>query len=374
MWIADVGSSFAEEVNFIEAGTGALLNNFGWPRFEGDPPPPNGVEHTNAAQAAEPPVAPVHSYSTAFPNPRGSIIGGFVYRGPDPTLQGDYIFYESNEREFWSYDPATDVATDISAEFFALDENGMVIRVNGKPFMAGFEVGLIVAFAQDNDGNLYVVSHSDGHIFKLTTNDPDPDILTGPGKRGDLNSDGIVDDRDVDLLVDAVGPGANPPLPVYDLNTTPDGMVTFDVSPSEIIASDSDRLIRQLVEIFDDEGIKVQDGSEYGDTNLDGQVFIDDLGRVALKYRDPGQFGWADGNVDGNHNAGTEDDPQVWLTDLAVVARFYRFGRESGASAGAIPEPSGWLLSMWAVFVALSARSWGVRRGRRLLRPPTSII
>jgi hypothetical protein len=80
--------------------------------------------------------------------------------------------------------------------------------------------------------------------------------------------------------------------------------------------------------------------------NRDGQVFIDDLAKVALHYRDAGQFGWADGNVDGLQNAGTSDDPQVWLTDLSVLARFYRFGRGSGASFAAVPEPSGWLFAL----------------------------
>jgi hypothetical protein len=167
------------------------------------------------------------------------------------------------------------------------------------------------------------------------------DIGADEALLADFNADGSVNHLDIDRLAWAAH--NEPGRLVYDLNG--DSIVNFTVSESGAIASDSDVLVRKILR------------SEYGDTNLNGEVFIEDLGRVALKYRDPGQFGWVDGNVDGNQNAGTAEDPQVWLTDLAIVARFYRIGRDSGASSVVIPEPSSFLLALAALCAGFCRRS-----------------
>jgi hypothetical protein len=354
MWIGDVGFSTAEEVNLIKAGSGALENNFGWPRFEGT------FEHTSAQPAAEPPVPPEHFYSTAPPNERGSIIGGFVYRGTDPTLQGKYIYYESNRRQVWSYDPNEPNpnlrAKDISHKVFDDDvapfgEGNADLVLNGLelvPVIDNKLVGLFAAFGQDDEGNLYLISYTGGEIYRIDTTDPDPEtILSGPGKRGDANSDGVVDENDIDLWAAAAQPGANPPLAIYDLNSPPDGMVTFGPSGSAT-PSDSDVLIHDLVDIFDEEGIKIGNGSAYGDADLDGLVFLSDLNALASNYKKSGKFGWADGNFNGSQESATSGGQQVFLADLNLLAINWRDGMGSGAATGAVPEPTSGLLLIWA--------------------------
>jgi hypothetical protein len=128
LWIGDVGYNSAEEVNVVPAGTGG--QNFGWPYYEGTAETPehvaNGRPLSIPPGGPPPPLTgpPEHFYTTT-PSSRGSVIGGFVYRGPDPTLQGDYLFYELIRRQVWSYDPATMIATNISHKIFDDDINNV---------------------------------------------------------------------------------------------------------------------------------------------------------------------------------------------------------------------------------------------------------
>jgi hypothetical protein len=67
-------------------------------------------------------------------------------------------------------------------------------------------------------------------------------------------------------------------------------------------------------------------GTEYGDTNLDGQVAIGDL--VALAQHWGKQGGWADGDFDG--------DGLVRIGDLVALAQHWQYG----TAASAVPEPA----------------------------------
>jgi hypothetical protein len=80
--------------------------------------------------------------------------------------------------------------------------------------------------------------------------------------------------------------------------------------------------------------------TRYGDADLNGQVFLSDLTKLATNYRQPGQFGWAQGNFNGSQEAGTSATPRVFLSDLTALATNWRFGVGSGAAIAAIPEPS----------------------------------
>lgn len=82
LWIADVGATLREEVNWLPAGTGGGLN-FGWPDCEGD------VDLTTTGCTPEqraPDIVYDHTSS------RIGVIGGFVYRGSISSLQGSYVF------------------------------------------------------------------------------------------------------------------------------------------------------------------------------------------------------------------------------------------------------------------------------------------
>jgi hypothetical protein len=83
LWIADVGQSAWEEVDFAPGVQSAGMN-FGWSRYEG-----NHVY--NAARSAPGAVPPVYEYSHDGGN--CSITGGYVYRGSRiANMNGVYLF------------------------------------------------------------------------------------------------------------------------------------------------------------------------------------------------------------------------------------------------------------------------------------------
>jgi hypothetical protein len=145
---------------------------------------------------------------------------------------------------------------------------------------------------------------------------------------GDFNGDGIVNALDIDLLaIEASKP--QPSNLFYDLND--DGEVTYVVSAPGSIVHDSDVLIRTILQ------------TDYGDLNLDRQVFLSDLNTFATHYRQAGKWGWANGNINGSQEEGTTASPRVFLADLNALATNWRFGvgsasfiddALSGSSAG----------------------------------------
>jgi hypothetical protein len=164
---------------------------------------------------------------------------------------------------------------------------------------------------------------------------------------GDFNDDGLVNAVDIDRL--ALAAHSEPNNLLYDLND--DGTVTFVIGPrGSPTPSDSDVLIRDILH------------TEYGDLDLNGEVFLSDLTALATNYRQPGQFGWAGGNINGSQDVGTTSQPRVFLSDLTALATNWRFGvGESGAGSGfaTIPEPSGWLMVVCGIFFRLAHRARG---------------
>jgi hypothetical protein len=165
---------------------------------------------------------------------------------------------------------------------------------------------------------------------------------------GDLNGDGGVNAGDIDRLAWAAQ--NDPTNLLYDLND--DGTVTFDVGqPNSPNPSDSDVLIYEILQ------------TRYGDLNLDGEVFLSDLSTFATHYRQAGEFGWAEGNINGSQEAGTSTTPRVFLADLSILATHWRFGVGTGAAATqAVPEPSGWSVALCGAVVALACRTRGGAR------------
>jgi hypothetical protein len=149
---------------------------------------------------------------------------------------------------------------------------------------------------------------------------------------GDLNLDGIVNDADIDRLAWAAQ--NDPDNLFYDLND--DGMVSFAIG----VSSDSDTLIRDILD------------TEYGDLDLDGDVFLGDLDTLVANYGKSGQFGWADGNINGSQQNGTTD-PRVTLGDFDVLVNNYGSGTGAAAAFGAVPEPGCWLLALSGVLAAV---------------------
>jgi hypothetical protein len=167
LYIADVGSRFFEEINYLPAGTNGG-QNYGWRALEGyednpdfpDPAPPNAID-------------PIYAYDRGAV---GAVIGGYVYRGDAiPGLQGTYFLadFEINKFESFRYDgnqitEFTDRTTELASPLGSY--------------------GGIASFAQDAAGELYLIDYLSGDLYRIVSAEPDAS--------GDYNGDGIVDAAD----------------------------------------------------------------------------------------------------------------------------------------------------------------------------------
>ncbi|MGE3241326.1 MAG: sorbosone dehydrogenase family protein [Pirellulales bacterium] len=173
-WVGDVGNGAREEIDMIPYGkTGS--NNLGWRRFEGN----------NDSQPAQPIPAdyipPVYDYLRTTPAgfEGRAVNGGYVYRGPDPSLQGLYFFSDSQVKNTWTIDP---LAANPPSTVDNIDTELGTLYANN--------VGTMVSFGEDAVGNLYIVDYAggtSGEIYRIVTNE----VIAG-----DYNADGLVDDAD----------------------------------------------------------------------------------------------------------------------------------------------------------------------------------
>lgn len=150
LWTGDVGQNAWEAIHFIENG-----KNYGWNILEGSncfPPGSNcnpvGLE------------LPVFEYN--HDNGDRSITGGFVYRGAkNPSLFGKYIYGDFISGRVW--------ALSFDEETFEAESNTELINL---PLN-------ISSFAQDNDGELYILGYNNGRIFRIVTS-PEATDITQP--------------------------------------------------------------------------------------------------------------------------------------------------------------------------------------------------
>ena len=138
IWTGDVGQNAWEEMDRIELG-----GNYGWKIKEGT--------HCYAVTPCDDPslIDPIIEY----PNPSGgaSVVGGPVYRGASiPSLQGTVLYSDFYTGELWgiTWDPVT---AEAESTLFAVE--------SGRYFSG---------FAQDGDGEVYVMSYYDGQLFSVT--------------------------------------------------------------------------------------------------------------------------------------------------------------------------------------------------------------
>lgn len=145
LWIADVGQSAREEVDFAAAADATHPDgksaNFGWNRREGsiagpDPSPPN--------PAGGALVNPIFDYDHS--NGNCAIIGGYVYRGAAiPGLSGQYLYSDN-----------------CNGSIRALTRSGATATSRS----LGASVSSPSSFGEDNHGELYVLSLSSG-LYKI---------------------------------------------------------------------------------------------------------------------------------------------------------------------------------------------------------------
>ncbi len=158
LWVGDVGQNMFEEIDYVE-----INQNYGWNIFEGN--------HCYSAPSCD-------STNLAFPvveysHDEGvSVTGGYVYRGNDiQSLKGKYIYGDYGTGIIW----------EITADPNTTDEPVLLIN-------SGLNIS---SFAQDNDGELYVLDLPSGSIYRLilstdtsTTDIPNKLSETGYFKAG----------------------------------------------------------------------------------------------------------------------------------------------------------------------------------------------
>ena len=139
VWIGDVGESRREELNLARAVDGGGRGvNFGWSAFEGSGP-------YNADQIAANHTPPVYEY--AHGEGVCAVTGGVVYRGAAiPTLRAWHVVTDYCSGTLWAVHSDAGTPT-------------QVITLGRKTS--------IVALANDPDGEVYLIDHSRGVVWKL---------------------------------------------------------------------------------------------------------------------------------------------------------------------------------------------------------------
>ena len=182
VWIGDVGEGSREEIDLVVNG-----GNYGWGNREGTlgPQPPGGID---------PKFELLHNDAGVVESV--TITGGVVSRDPDlPELMGKYIFADFGEGdandvgELYYGLPGTTAASSRD-DFFKL-----IIDTTGAPLPER-----IYSINQDFDGTIYILGGPDrfafnngepGAILKLI-----PTAGAPNGVAGDVNQDGMLDSLD----------------------------------------------------------------------------------------------------------------------------------------------------------------------------------
>ncbi len=185
LWIGDVGQGTKEEIDF-QAADSEGGENYGWRILEGSGFNPTYDDQPAPANA----VPPVYDYGRGTGEFQGFVTtGGYVYRGPDPEVQGLYFFADVGSDNIWTIDPT--------------DPYGSVdnIKSNIPPNIG--TANNIVSFGEDSVGNLYfvkigttVTNTTTGAIYKLVTDAVVP---------GDFDGDGEVDGEDLVIWQEGYG-------------------------------------------------------------------------------------------------------------------------------------------------------------------------
>jgi glucose/arabinose dehydrogenase len=160
--IADVGQNRFEEINYEPARRGG--RNYGWRNREG--------MHDNVTSlpaAFQPLTEPIFEYDHSAGQ---SITGGFVYRGRrlPASYQGRYFFADYVAGRVWSIA----LAGDASGEARASNLIEHTAELGGASVL-----GNVSSFGLDADGELQIVSYSNGRILKIIGPPASPPAPTG---------------------------------------------------------------------------------------------------------------------------------------------------------------------------------------------------
>lgn len=100
LWLADVGQSVAEEINYLPANATAKVN-YGWRCYEG-----TATYNSSGCLSQSQYVSPVFTYPHNNTTGGFAVTGGYVYRGTQfPTLAGYYICADYLSDNIWLIRP-----------------------------------------------------------------------------------------------------------------------------------------------------------------------------------------------------------------------------------------------------------------------------
>jgi glucose/arabinose dehydrogenase len=212
MLIGDVGQNAWEEIDFEPPATGG--RNYGWRNREG---------RHDRIQTVPPTVLPltepIHEYDHATGS---SVTGGVVYRGLTlgPSYNGRYFFADYVSRRIWSMgiNQSTGQMTDLREHTSELGT-----------------IGNLSAFGVDAAGEIYLVNHTGGQIFRVTGAAPVVVLDTVNSSAAGLEISGWSIDRRAlaDSGVDAVHVYAYPSAgsgPVFMGAFTPPFLARSDIA------------------------------------------------------------------------------------------------------------------------------------------------
>lgn len=150
LWIADVGQSGREEIDF-QPGDSPGGENYGWSIME-------GVNCFNPASGCNTAglTLPIYDYEYDVFALRICVIGGCVYRGSAiPGLDGAFFFADWGSGQVWTLRQSGGAAGQLLERTLELAPGG------------GRDLRKIASFGRGGDGELYVLDRVDGEVFRI---------------------------------------------------------------------------------------------------------------------------------------------------------------------------------------------------------------
>lgn len=156
LYIGDVGQGSREEID-VQPAASTGGENYGWRLRE-------GTIQTPSVGGPKPPGAidPIYDYTHGSGSTQGfSVTGGYVYRGPIPSLQGKYFFADYVTERIWSvtWDGSSPSTFDGTNYTDFTNWTATLVPPVGT-------INNISSFGEDFFGNLYIVDLG-GEVFRI---------------------------------------------------------------------------------------------------------------------------------------------------------------------------------------------------------------
>jgi glucose/arabinose dehydrogenase len=143
LWIGDVGQDRYEEIDRSKAPNAGKGVNYGWRQLEG-----NSCYNPSSGCFTRGKTMPLAVYGHGLDC---SVTGGYVYRGATyPDLAGVYLFGDYCSGRIWGLDAAG-----------ANSQSPVLLKDTSF---------LISSFGEDQAGNVYVIDHNGGSVWRIGDN------------------------------------------------------------------------------------------------------------------------------------------------------------------------------------------------------------